>query len=186
MGQQTRMFKILAALALSMIGGALLLYSSGPGLTHTSSRPALLLHAQGQSNRQSGEWAAYPWQDVVVLCDVAPAYNILQDKGLGGTRRAHLAVNERGLIRIQPAWERREELDGYESALVIRLELAPWAVDLSAVQYDALKSLLDHLASRLELPMSRVRCEFHHPNVASLTHHLRRTLNDRRSSSLVD
>ncbi len=185
MKRQTRMLKILATLVMSMIGGAWLLSNVGGRLTHDPTKPALLLRAQGQAEPPAFS-GLRRWREVVVRCELAPAFNILPGNMLGSPRQAHLAVDPRGLIRPQPAWRGRETSEDLDSSLVIRIELTPSASKLSPMQSEALGSLLELLATELEPPVRHLRCENQHPNVVGLAHQLRGVLQDRPAFSITE
>ena len=185
MKRQTRMLKILATLVMSMIGGAWLLANAGGRLAHNPLKPTLLLRAQGPAEPPAFS-GPRRWREVVVRCEVAPAFNILPGNMLRGPRKAHLAVDAQGLIRPQPAWHRRETIDDFDSSLVIRVELTPSATKLGPMQSEALGSLLELLATELDPPVRRLRCETQHPNVIGLAHQLRGVLEDRPAFSIIE
>ncbi len=185
MDQQTRMFKILAALAISMIGGALMLSGSGPGRSHSSPQPALLLHAGGTPEPLASESAARRFQELVVVANATSGRNLLKHKDLRDVRRAHLIIGERGLIRVQQAWHRAERFERYGAALVVRLDCPPQATELSPAQSDALALLLKHIRSLPDLTLRRVRYESHHPAIRTLGDHLRRLLGDNQVFSFA-
>ncbi len=173
MDQQTRMFKILAALAISMIGGALMLSRTGPGRSHSSSQPALLLHAGGTPDPVASESPARRFQELVVVANPTSGRNLLKHKDLGHAKQAHLIIGQRGLIRVQQAWHRAERFERYGAALVVRLDCPPQATELSPAQSDALALLLKHIRSLPDLTLRRVRYDSHHPAIRTLGEHLR-------------
>ena len=185
MDQQTRMFKILAALAISMIGGALMLSGVGLGRSHSSPQPALLLHADGTPKTVASESPAHSFRELVVVANPTSGLNLLKHKDLGDERQAHLIIGERGLIRVQPAWHRAERLERYGAALVVRIDCPAHATELSAAQSDALASLLRHIQSLPDLALRRVRHESHHPAIRTLGDHLRRILGDNQVFSFA-
>ncbi len=185
MDQQTRMFKILAALAISMIGGALMLSGTGLGRSHSSPQPALLLHAGGTPEPVASEFPARSFHELVVVANPTSGRNLLRHKDLGDARQAHLIIGERGLIRVQQAWHRAERFERYGAALVIRVDCPPQATELSPAQSDALASLLKHIRSMPDLTLGRVRHESHHPAIRTLGDHLRRLIGDNQVFSFA-
>lgn len=179
------MLKILATLVMSMIGGAWLLSNVGGRLARNPAKPTLLLRAQGPAEPPAFS-GPRRWREVVVRCAVAPVFNILPGNMLGAPRQAHLAVDPRGLIRPQPAWHGRETIDDLDPSLVIRVELTPSASKLSPMQSEALGSLLELLATELDPPVRRLRCENQHPNVVGLAHQLRGVLQDRPTFPIIE
>ncbi len=178
MDQQTRMFKILAALAISMIGGALMLSATGLGRSHSSLQSALLLYAGGTSDPVASESPAHSFQELVVVANSISERNLLKHKDLGDVRRAHLIIGERGLIRVQPAWHRAERFERYGAALVVRVDCPAQATELSPAQSDALALLLKHIRSLPDFTLRRVRHESHHPAIRTLGDDLRRLLGE--------
>ncbi len=183
MDQQTRMFKILAVLAISMIGGALML--SGTGRSHSSTQHALLLHAGGTPEPVAGGSPAHRFQELVVVANPTSGRNLLKHNDLGKARRAHLIIGERGLIHVQPAWHRAERFERYGAALVVRIDCPAQATELSPAQSDALALLLKHIRSLPDLTLRRVRYDSHHPAIRTLGDHLRRILGDNRVFSFA-
>ncbi len=163
MGPQTRMFRILLALALSMISGAWVLSSTGNKPRQAASNPGLLLSAQSQ--RQLGPGLQASFDHIVVRCEVSDRHNLMPGNGFNGVRIVHVVITERGLIHVQPAWSRLQRLPGDTSALVVRVEVPSSSSDLSALQYEALQGLLDHLSKELAPPPRFVQCVSDHPNV---------------------
>ena len=185
MDQQTRMFKILAALAISMIGGALMLSGTGLGRSRSSPQHALLLHAARVPEPVSSESHTRRFQELVVIANPTSGRNLLEHKGLRGGRRAHLIIGERGLIRVQPAWHRAERFERYGAALVVRIDCPAQATELSPAQSDALALLLEHIRSLPDLTLRRVRHESHHPAIRTLGDHLRRIVGDNQLFSFA-
>ncbi len=185
MDQQTRMFKILAALAISMIGGALMLSGTGFARSHSSAQPALLLHAGGVLQPAASESPARSFHELVVVVNPTSGRNLLKHKDLEGARKAHLIIGEGGRIRVQPAWHRAERFERYGAALVVRIDCPAHATDLSPAQSDALASLLKHIRSLPDLTLGRVRHESHHPAIRTLGDHLRRLIGDNQVFSFA-
>ncbi len=185
MDQQTRMLKILAALAISMIGGALMLSGTGPGRSRTSTQHALLLHAGGAPEPGSSHSNAGSFQELVVVANPTAGRNVLDYKDLGESEPAHLIIGERGLIHVQPAWHRAERFERYGAALVVRVDCPAQATELSPAQSDALALLLEHIRSLPELTLRRVRYESQHPAIRTLGDRLRRILGDNQVFSFA-
>ena len=80
------MFKILAALAISMIGGALMLSGTGLGRSHSSPQPALLLHAGGTAEPVARKSPAHSFHELVVVANPrSPLYiTVLTDPTTAG------------------------------------------------------------------------------------------------------
>jgi hypothetical protein len=185
MDQQTRMFKILAALAISMIGGALMLSGSAASRSHSSAQPALLLHAGAPPQSVASDSSARAFQELVVIANPATERNMLKRKGLGDAPQAHVIIGPRGLIQVQPAWHRGERFEHSGAALVVRIDCPASASELSPTQSDALASLLDHLRSLPDLISLPVRHESHHPAIHSLSDHLRAHVGDNQEFSFA-
>ena len=168
MGPQTRMFRILVALALSMISGAWVLSNTGSKPRETVSSPALLLSAQGQRPQPRSAALESGFDHIVVRCVVSSGYNLLSDKELEPGKMTHVTINERGVIHVQPAWRRLERLPGVKSAMVVRVEVPPSSSDLVPLQYEALEELLNHLCKQLVPPPRHVLCVSDHPKVTDL------------------
>lgn len=174
MGLQTRMLKILVALALSMISGAWLLASTRPGLRQILPSSGLLLQAQGPPQSTASPPTAFHWQNIVIRCESAIESKRLPAKTLGDDSPAHLTITPRGLIRVLPAWGRLQSRAGGASRLVIRVESAPLTRELSLGQRQALGLLLEKLAAPVEGPGTRVLCESVDPSLSSLSADIRR------------
>ena len=185
MDQQTRMFKILAALAISMIGGALMLSGTSLGRSRSSPQHALLLRAAGVAEPVSNESPTRRFQESVVVAHPTSGRNLLEYKDLRDARRAHLIIGERGLIRVQPAWHRAERFERYGAGLVVRIDCPAQATELSPAQSDALALLLNRIRALPDLTLRRVRHESHHPAFRTLGDHLQRILGDNRAFSFA-
>lgn len=186
MGLQTRMLKILVALALSMISGAWLLASTRPGLRQILPSSGLLLRAQSPSQTTPIPPTASHWQNIVIRCESASESKYLPTNSLKGDSPAHLAVTQQGLIRVLPAWVRLQSRSGGVSGLVIRVESAPLTRELSLGQRRALGSLLEKLAARTEGPGTRVLCESADPSMSSLSADIRGLVADLPFLSVMD
>lgn len=180
------MFKILAALAISMIGGALMLSGTDPDRPHSSPQHALLLQAVGASEPVSNEPSARMFRELVIVVNPTSGRNLLKHNDLQNAQRAHLTIGEQGLIRIQPAWYRAERFERYGAALVVRVDCPAQATELSPAQSDALVALLKHIRSLPDLTLRRVRHESHHPAFRTLGDHLRRLLGENQAFSFAD
>lgn len=174
MGLQTRMLKILVALALSMISGAWLLASTRPGLRQVLPSSGLLLQAQGPTQATPVPPTASHWQNIVIRCESAVQPKHLHTNGFKSDSPAHLAITPKGVIRVLPAWERLQSRSGGASRLVIRLESTLLTQELSLGQRQALRLLLEKLAAPIEGPATRVRCESVGPSLSSLSSEVRR------------
>ena len=178
MGLQTRMLKILVALALSMISGAWLLASTRPGLRQMLPSSGVLLQAQGPTQTTPVLPTAFHWQDIVIRCEPTNQHKPLPANRFNGASPAHLAIVPSGLIRVLPAWERIQAGSGQESHLVIRVESTPLSRELSLDQLQALGSLLEKLAGPGDGARTRVRCESIDPSPPSLAAEVRRMVAD--------
>ncbi len=168
------MLKILVALALSMISGAWLLASTRPGLRQILPSSGLLLQAQGASQSTPIPQTAFHWQNIAIRCERAIQPKYLPVNSFRGSSPAHLAITPRGLIRVLPAWERLQSRSGGSSGLVIRVESAALARELSPAQRQALGLLLEKLAVPIEGSGTRVLCESVDPSMSSLSSDIRR------------
>lgn len=186
MGLQTRMLKILVALALSMISGAWLLASTRPGLRRILPSSGLLLQAQRPSQTTPIPPTASHWQNIVIRCESTSENKYLPTNGFSGGPPAHLLITQRGLIRVLPEWGRVQSRSGGVSRLVICVESAPLTRELSLGQRRALGSLLEKLAARSEGSGTRVRCESADPSMSSLSADIRGLVADLPFLSVVD
>ena len=154
MARRKRTYKILTALAGSMVGGTLLLAGSQPGGLYGDGKPAVLLHARGASEREAGAG----WDRIVVLMDADEDFNSLSVNSLRTHPESHILIDAAGLLSLQPAWLLREPVVGSESAIVVRCESGEVGRESRGVQSETLNLLLTRLES--EFGLTREAVEF--------------------------
>jgi len=151
------MFKALVVLVVSMMAGALLLASIEPGigLIARTSKPALLLHAYGQSGAPSQNL----WTDIRVIRLPVDTGASLSDGPRNSQPEAHLVIDSQGIVESSTAWHDGNLIEGAGNALVIGLEVSADTSRVATAQLETLKLLLLRLGHELGLPANRIRLD---------------------------